>query len=99
MRNLKRSFKRKGYFLLGMLVTVAVLIGSIQAISARMTNPVGDLEGGAALLPTGQVITPAAAPGSTFAPLATGLREDGNADAAEAVTTALSPDGKTLLVA
>ena len=98
MRNLKRNFKRKGYFLLGMLVTAAIFIGSIQSISARMNSPVGDLEGGAALLPTGQVITPAAAPGSTFAPLATGLREDGNADAAEAVTTALSPDGKTLLV-
>jgi YVTN family beta-propeller protein len=44
------------------------------------------------------VITPAAPPGSTFAPLATGLRTDNNADAAEAVTTTLSPDGKTLLV-
>jgi YVTN family beta-propeller protein len=30
--------------------------------------------------------------------LSTGLRADGNADAAEAVTTALSPDGNTLLV-
>lgn len=98
MRNLKRNFKRKAYFLLGMLVTAAIFIGSIQSISARMTSSVGDLEGGAVLLPTGQVITPAAAPSSTFAPLATGLREDGNADAAEAVTTALSPDGKTLLV-
>src|SRR5262249_48903027 len=28
----------------------------------------------------------------------TGLREDGNADAAQAVNTVLSPDGKTLLV-
>ena len=50
------------------------------------------------MLPTGQVITPAAAPGSTFDRLATGIRKDGSADAAEAVTTALSPDGKTLLV-
>src|SRR5262249_35575031 len=30
--------------------------------------------------------------------LSTGLRTDGNADAAEAVNTALSPDGHTLLV-
>jgi hypothetical protein len=30
--------------------------------------------------------------------LATGLRADGNADASEAVNTALSPNGKTLLV-
>jgi YVTN family beta-propeller protein len=71
---------------------------NVQAVNARTTNPVGDLEGGGALLPTGQIITPAAAPGTNFAPLATGLRKDGNADAAEAVTTALSPDGKTLLV-
>jgi WD40 repeat protein len=44
------------------------------------------------------VITPTAAPGSTLQVLSTGLRADGNADAAEAVNTALSPDGKTLLV-
>src|ERR1700733_1834619 len=50
------------------------------------------------LLPTGQFITPTAAPGSTIQVLATGLRADGNADASEAVNTALSPDGKTLLV-
>jgi len=69
----------------------------VGPLSARTTAPVGNFNGGA-LLPTGQVITPAAAPGSSFGPLPTGLRQDGNADAAEAVTTALSPDGKTLLV-
>ena len=74
------------------------LSANMQPVSARTTSPVGNLKDGAALLPTGQVITPAAAPGSTFERLATGLRKDGNADAAEAVTTALSPDGKTLLV-
>lgn len=70
---------------------------NVQSVSARTTRPVGNFSGGA-LLPTGQTITPAAAPGSTFDRLATGVRKDGNADAAEAVTTALSPDGKTLLV-
>ena len=50
------------------------------------------------LLPTGFRITPTAAPGSTFVRLATGLRADGNADAAEASAVALSPDGATLLV-
>ncbi|BCL39471.1 bifunctional YncE family protein/alkaline phosphatase family protein [Nostoc sp. MS1] len=69
-----------------------------STVFARTNAPVGNLGGGAALLPTGQVITPAAAPGSTFAPLKTDLRKDDNADAAEAVTTSLSPDGKTLLV-
>ncbi len=50
------------------------------------------------MLPTGFRITPTAAPGSSFARLATGLRADGNADAAEAAATALSPEGDTLLV-
>jgi YVTN family beta-propeller protein len=59
--------------------------------------PVGNYEE-RSLLPTGQFITPTATPGSTIQVLATGLRADGNADASEAVNTALSPDGKTLLV-
>ncbi|WP_201758883.1 hypothetical protein [Acidisarcina polymorpha] len=64
---------------------------------ATTTLPVGNYEH-SSLLPTGQFITPTAAPGSTIQVLATGLRADGNADASEAVNTALSPDGKTLLV-
>ncbi|WP_315789560.1 alkaline phosphatase family protein [Fischerella sp. JS2] len=84
-------------YLLGLILATA-LSANIQSASARTTNPVGNLKDGAALLPTGQIITPAAAPGSTFAPLGTELRADDNADAAEAVTTALSPDGKTLLI-
>ncbi len=80
------------------LLLLSTLSANIQSVSARTTSPVGNLQGGGALLPTGQTITPAAAPGSTFAPLATGLRTDDNADAAEAVSTALSPNGKTLLV-
>jgi YVTN family beta-propeller protein len=47
---------------------------------------------------TGQLITPAAVPGSMVLPLHTDLRSDNNADAANAVTTALSPDGTTLLI-
>ncbi|WGV28188.1 bifunctional YncE family protein/alkaline phosphatase family protein [Halotia branconii] len=94
-----RNFKRKLYPLLSLLITVAIVVSGIQLTSAVLaTTPVGELPEGGALLPTGQIITPAAAPGSIFAPLATNLRTDDNADAAEAVTTALSPDGKTLLV-
>lgn len=81
------------------LLLAATISLSPVAAFAQNTLPVGNLgTRGAALLPTGQYITPSAAPGSTFAPLATGLRSDGNADAAGAVKTALSPDGKTLLV-
>jgi YVTN family beta-propeller protein len=61
------------------------------------TLPVGNF-GNSAVLPTGQFITPLAAPGSTIQILSTGLRADGDADAAQAVKTALSPDGKTLLI-
>ncbi|MBD6614388.1 beta-propeller fold lactonase family protein [Komarekiella sp. 'clone 1'] len=93
------NFKRKRYLLLSLLVAAVIVVSGIQVVSAVLaTSPVGELPEGGALLPTGQIITPAAAPGSTFAPLATGLRADNNADAAEAVTTTLSSDGKTLLV-
>ena len=61
------------------------------------TLPVGNFDQ-RSLLPTGQFITPTAAPGSSLQVLATGLRADGNADASEAVNTALSANGKTLLV-
>src|ERR1700728_2881717 len=61
------------------------------------TLPVGNYND-RSLLPTGQFITPTAATGATIQVLATGLRADGNADASEAVNTALSPDGRTLLV-
>lgn len=49
-------------------------------------------------LPDGQFITPLIAPGSSYQRLATGLRSDGTADANGAITSALSPDRKTLLV-
>src|SRR6516165_6406602 len=68
-----------------------------QSGSGHTTLPVGNFNNGS-ILPTGQVITPIAAPGSTLQVLSTGLRSDGNADAAQAVNTQLSPDGKTLLV-
>ena len=90
------SVKRKGYWL-SLMAAIGTVALSLPA-NARTQQQVGDIGNGAALLPTGQVITPAAAPGSTFDRLKTGLRQDGSADAAEAVTTALSPNGKTLLV-
>src|SRR5215472_2998728 len=89
-----------------MAKTLRLLIGLSLALSSfalaqrgsgRTTLPVGNF-GDRSILPTGQVITPTAAPGSSIQVLSTGLRADGNADAAEAVTTALSPDRKTLLV-
>jgi len=92
-----------------MTKAVAVLLGSTllaglgvavaQSVSGsgHTTLNVGNYPHGS-ILPTGQVITPTATPGSTIQLLSTGIRADGDADAAEAVTTTLSPDGKTLLV-
>ena len=84
---------------LATLFTSVALAGTISPSggSPGITDPVGEFDGGA-ILPTGKIITPTAAPGSTFMLLATGLRSDDNADANGAVATALSPDGETLLV-
>ena len=50
------------------------------------------------VLPTGATITPDAAPGSVFQPLLVNLPDYPNYAATGAVTTAVSPDGKTLLI-
>lgn len=94
----KKSKKNKylWYFLSLLLVVATVL--QVVAVKAQTTRTVGNLDKGVTLVATGQYITPTAAPGSTFSPLSTGLRSDNNADAAQAVTTALSPDRQTLLV-
>src|SRR5215472_5576068 len=80
-----------------LILAPSLTMAQAPAGSGHTTQPVGNYNNGS-ILPTGQVITPTAAPGSTIQVLSTGLRTDGNADAAEAVNTALSPDGHTLLV-
>jgi len=52
----------------------------------------------AQILPTGATITPTAAPGSVFAPLTTSLQDVPTFTPDGAETTAISPDGKTLLI-
>ncbi len=49
-------------------------------------------------IPTGQFITPLAAPGSTFEPLNPHLRDFPDYTVGQAMSEALSPDGKTLLI-
>ena len=87
--------------ILGLITFFAIItlgITMAPSTSASMVDAlVGDYADKAAVLPTGQIITPLTAHGSTFEPLSTGLRADGSADAHGAVATALSPDGKTLL--
>src|SRR6267378_4817204 len=50
------------------------------------------------VLPTGATITPDAAPGSVFGPLTVNLPDYPNRAVDGAQTTAISPDGKTLLI-
>ncbi|MGA2980540.1 MAG: bifunctional YncE family protein/alkaline phosphatase family protein [Terriglobales bacterium] len=52
----------------------------------------------AQILPTGATITPGAAPGSVFVPLTTSLPDFPVYTPDGAETTAISPDGKTLLI-
>jgi len=51
-----------------------------------------------ALLPNGQEITPLAAPGARFMALNPHLADDPSFTAGQAVTSLLSPDGRTLLI-
>ncbi|RFB81495.1 phosphoesterase [Methylovirgula sp. 4M-Z18] len=55
-------------------------------------------EGSTTLLSTGQRISPAATPGTAFVPLNPGLADAPHYLAGQPVSTALSPDRKTLLV-
>lgn len=50
------------------------------------------------VVPTGATITPSAAPGSVFQPLKVALPDYPNYSPDDAETTAVSPDGKTLLI-
>src|SRR5262245_44937204 len=96
-RNPEGTMAKRLFILNLMLFALVPGRAFAQSGSGHTTKPVGNF-GTFSILPTGQVITPTAAPGSTLELLSTGLRSDGNADAAQAVNTALSPDGKTLLV-
>jgi DNA-binding beta-propeller fold protein YncE len=78
---------------------VASLIASYGSVAQGAVHvDAWGKNGGPTFIPTGQTITATAATGSKYQRLATGLRKDGNADADDAVSESLSPDGKTLLV-
>jgi hypothetical protein len=97
LENLEGALAKLLFVLNAMLLALVPGFAFAQSGSGHTTMPVGNF-GAASILPTEQAITPTAAPGSTIQVLSTGLRSDGNADAAQAVNTALSPDGTTLLV-
>ena len=79
-------------FLRGASLAAILAVTSLAADSAAYaaSQPV--------LLPTGAWITPDAAPGSVFQPLTVALPDYPNFEPDSAQTTAVSPDGKTLLI-
>jgi YVTN family beta-propeller protein len=79
--------------LLGVMVAIAVAITRSTVVAAADNKLI---EG--EVLHTGMKITPTAAPGSIFQSLNPGLAGLPDFTAGQAVSTALSPDGNTLLV-
>lgn len=84
-------------------IASAVSVGAIVTVCLALTSP--SVAFGATskiiegeVLHTGMKITPTAAPGSRFERLNPGLPELPDFTAGQAVSTALSPDGNTLLV-
>ena len=79
----------------GLLVTVCVaVVGAGTTLSSHSGSKLIEGE----LLHTGMRVTPTAAPGATFEQLNPDLPGLPDYTAGQAVSTALSPDGKTLLV-
>ena len=78
---------------------------SVGVLGLLCLNGIGATEAGdkdkskvGTFIPTGVRITPEAAPGSIFQALNPGLPSDPNFTVGQAVTTTISPDGKTLLI-
>ena len=65
---------------------------------ARTAAPAPSTAVFARILPTGQLLTPTAAPGSKFVTLHPDLADDKDYIAGQPISEALSPDGNTLLV-
>lgn len=78
------------------LLTTSVL--TFLAGALPFGGPVALADTAPTLLVTGQTITPTAAPGALFQTLNPGLANYPNYRAGQAVKTAISPDGKTLLI-
>src|SRR6195256_3511664 len=81
------------------LSALALAISSVISIGAVISaNADDDDLKKATFIPTGVHITPSAAPGSSFRALNPGLSFDPSFTVGQAVTTAISPDGNTLLI-
>jgi len=78
------------FFLRRASLAAALTMATIGGAGSAYTQSV--------ILPTGATITPSAAPGSVFQPLQVALPDYPNYSPDGAETTAVSPDGKTLLI-
>jgi DNA-binding beta-propeller fold protein YncE len=72
------------------LTSATILAGCLGAAAQAQTS--------GSVVPSGQTITPTAAPGSVFQDLNPGLPDHPDYRAGQAIKTAISPDGSTLLV-
>ncbi|HEV2315184.1 MAG TPA: hypothetical protein VGR94_07750 [Candidatus Acidoferrales bacterium] len=100
--------KRTGLGAAAMIIAIvaAVYFGTRHEAGARRQSATitpGQMHalpslGSRAVLPTGMTITPMAARGSFYTPLNPGLEDFPDYVAGQPVTTAMSPDGATLLV-
>lgn len=81
------------------LTLASAAIGSLGLAQAA-TRTAGHPQRTAAsqILPTGQLLTPTAAPGSRFTTLNPGLLDAPNFEVGQTISEAISPDRKTLLV-
>ena len=79
-------------------LAVAVLAVLAAFALSLLPLPAGAVDDDDQFIPTGVHITPSAAPGSIFQPLNPGLSFDPTFTVGQAVTTALSPNGRTLLI-
>jgi YVTN family beta-propeller protein len=78
----------------GLITTASILM----LVSGRLTAEEVDTKTKPVFVTSGQEITPTAAPGSTLTYLNPGLNDFRNYIASGGITTAVSPDGGTLLV-
>src|SRR5262245_42873128 len=89
----QRSVRRKPHLLAALLVfTIGGGFVGFPSIKVLAMTEIWEL------LPNGQHITPLAAEGAVFQPLNPGLPTRPDFTAGQAVATATSPDGNTLLV-
>src|SRR5215468_4993977 len=79
------------------------LLSSVSRLALLAATPLFLIQAASAApdpiaLPTGQMITPTAAPGSVFQALNPHITSEPNYTVGQAESTAVSPDGKTLLI-